>query len=328
MMRYYVKTSFGNGNVEALKICKHLSLIDPEQGKDFIFDFTRYGENNPFSNIVLANTINLFHNNHPDIDMYFHPKDGTDGYLSHIGFYQACGIKYGKELGEARASSNYVPITAINLKGFNFYDAIEDVSKKLARTLQFDSSLQDFLTYIFIETIRNSFEHAEVERVLVAAQKWPQHNLVEIAIGDSGIGVQQSLGKKFALPEKELLRFSCKPGVTAGSNFYLDPNDPWRNSGYGLYTMKELAIAYRGTFMICSGNHALGYFNYANYAEQSFDTSYKGTAISLSFPINTVRNFNSIREEIVEKGQSEALSIKGAIKTASKSSGGRYHFST
>ena len=324
-MRYFVKTTFGNGNVEALNICKNLESLQPEQGEDFVFDFSKYGENNPFSNIVLANSISLFHDNHSDIDMYFHPKDGTDGYLSHIGFYQACGIKYGKELGEARASSNYVPISAINLKGYDFYDAIVDMAQKLARTLQFDRSLQDFLTYIFTETIRNSFEHADVERVLVAAQKWPQHNLVEIAIGDSGIGIQQSLGKKFAMPEKESLRFSCKPGVSAGSNFYLDPNDPWRNSGYGLYTMKELALAYKGSFMICSGNYAFGYYNFHNYIERIFKTSYQGTAISLRFPINAVRNFDRIREEIVEKGQSEAQSIKGAIKTASKSSGGRYH---
>ncbi|MBR2844318.1 MAG: hypothetical protein IKF00_03820 [Solobacterium sp.] len=59
--------------------------------------------------------------------------------------------------------------------------------------------------------------------------------------------------------------------------------------------------------------------------EKTFDTNYRGTAIGIRFTTNTVNNFDEIRQQIVAKGEALSTQIDGAIKSASKSSGGRYH---
>lgn len=325
-MQYTIRTSFGAGNIQALYICKEIMDLIPPNDEDLVFSFLAYGENNPFSNLLLINTLRQYRKKHQDASLRCAPKT-TDGYLSHIGFYKACGIPYGKEPGEAHASPNYVPVTNINLNGTDFYRTIEENATQLAATLQFDKGLQELLTYIFVETIRNVYEHANTENVLVAAQKWPTHGLVEIAISDSGCGITKSLGRLFSTDTAGLLRLACKPGVSAKSNYrYLEKDDPWRNSGYGLYILKELALAYNGSFLLCSGDRAIRYQNNENYSETErvFDTSYHGTTLGIRFRTDTNNDFDDIRRRIVSEGQLRAAQMGGAIRSASRSSGGRY----
>lgn len=325
-MRYQVTGSRNKANIEGLNTCRELAELIPKTNEEIVFDFSEYAENNPFGNLLLINTIRRYRKEYPGIPMKCHPRE--EGYLSHIGFYKACGIPYGKEVGEARASTNYVPITEISLYGGDFYRSIDDKADKLAATLQFDIGLRKMLAYIFVETIRNVFEHADSESVLVAAQKWKSIDTVEIAISDAGCGISGSLSKCFATDEANLLRLACKPGVSAKSNYkYLERDDPWRNSGYGLFIMKELALAYGGSFLLCSGNYALRYSadEYMTEKEEVIDTDFKGTTIGLRFKTNTCNDFDEVRKRIVSIGELQAEQIKGAIRTASRSSGGRYH---
>ena len=324
-MIYSIKTNYSKANIQALHICKEISRLVPPKDEELAFDITPYGENNPFSNLILINSLRRFKLTHQNAQLKCKPKY-TDGYLSHIGFYKACGISIGKEPGEAKASSNYVPITEINLHGTDFYQIIDTRAKELAATLQFDGGLQAMLTYIFVETIRNVFEHANTEKAFVAAQKWPTRDLVEIAIADAGCGITGSLSKLFANDPEKLLRLACMPGVSAKSNYlYLAKDDPWRNSGYGLYIMKELALAYKGSFILCSGGYAIRYSREDNPDGKIYETDYFGTAIGLRFRTDTDKNFDKVRNTIVANGQKMAEQMEGAIKTASRSSGGRYH---
>lgn len=325
-MQYLIKTRYGAANTQALQICKEITELIPPRNEDLVFNFSNYGENNPFSNLLIINTLRQYKKKYSDASLRCAPKT-SDGYLSHIGFYKACGIQYGKEPGEAHASSNYVPITKINMYGTDFYRSIEEKANQLAATLQFDKGLQEMLAYIFVETVRNVYEHANTEHVLVAAQKWPTLGLVEIAISDDGCGVIDSLGRLFSTDSVGLLRLACKPGVSAKSNYrYLAKDDPWRNSGYGLYIMKELALAYDGSFILCSGEHAIRYLNDDNGSEveRLFDTTYHGTTIGIRFRTDTGNDFNAIRQRIVSEGQLKAAQMEGTIRSASRSSGGRY----
>lgn len=327
-MLYSIKTTFDKGNIEALQICKELGELIPSISERLIFDFRSYRENNPFGNLIIINSLRRFRECYQNAQLSGIPKE-IDGYLSHIGFYKAIGIDVGKNPGEAKPSNNYVPITEISLKQDDFYERVEQRAYELSTTLRFDSGLREMLKYFFIETIRNAFEHAGIDSVLVAAQKWSSKKIVEIAIADAGCGIHGSLGKKYAMDSTKLLALACEPGISAKSNYhYLDKDDPWRNSGYGLYIMKELTLAYHGSFILCSGGNALRYSNGEGVLiEEAFDTDYKGTAIGLRFYTDTDLDFCSARKEILEKGEKRARDIKGAIKKASRSSGGRYYFS-
>lgn len=139
-----------------------------------------------------------------------------------------------------------------------------------------------FLKYLFIETIRNTYEHADIGEVYLSAQKWPSKSLLEIAISDTGCGISNSLRKYRPYSdkdEKELIKLSCEPGVSSRSNYrYLEKDNVWRNSGYGLYLMRKLAVAYGGSFLICSGNYAL---RENKEGIRIFNTAYEGTTIAI-----------------------------------------------
>lgn len=311
-----------------LDICRDLRRLYPPSGEELVFDLTKYSETNPFSNLVLINSLRRYKKDHPELVLRCKPKE-QGGYLSHIGFYQAIGIDYGKMPGEARANPNYVPVTRLSFN-HTFYYEIEHLASQLAATIQFDKGLQNFLAYIFVETIRNTYEHAGMEKpnVLVAAQNWPSYNMLEVAIADDGCGVKASLEKHFAKEELGLLKYAIRPGISAKSNYrYTMKNDPWRNSGYGLYMIKESALAYNGNFTICSGGYGLRYFisEDGKPIETVYETDYQGTALGIRFRTNLDKDFSKIRRDIQMNGELLAAQTEGAIRSASKSSGGRYH---
>lgn len=239
-----------------------------------------------------------------------------------MGFYDLFNIDFGKKIGEAKPNSKYVPITRIRFD-YDFYETIDEKAKSLANLLNFDKDLSQFLEYAFVETIRNTYEHSKAEEVFVCAQKWPTMDLVEIAIVDRGCGVAQAMSRLYKeRTEEELMQLALQPGVSAKSNHaYLDKNDYWRNSGYGLYILNELAPIYNGSFLFCSGGVAL--HNTIN-GIKLHSTLYQGTAIAIRIRTDTDNNFNVIRRQVLQRGEKQAHHIEGAIKRASKSSGGFY----
>ena len=251
---------------------------------------------------------------------------GIETYLSHLGFYQMIGADYGRQLGEARASDNYVPITKITFGGEFFYQTIEEKSKELAALLKFDKRLSDFLEYLFVETIRNVYEHADINEVYLSAQKWPSKKMLEISISDIGCGVYNSLRKYrpySGKDEETLIRLACDPGVSSRSNFsYLDKDDVWRNSGYGLYLMRKMSVAYGGSFLICSGNYAL---REDRNGIKTLNTKYQGTTVAIRIKTDLALDFETVRREILTKGEAESSDVPTSIHSASKSSGGHYN---
>ena len=322
-MEYKIETKYGHGNNQALKIASDISAIDLPDTESVLFDFAGYSENNPFSNLLIANSIRAFRKNHKN-KCQLCPNHET--YLSHLGFYQMIGVDYGKQMGEARSSDNYVPITKVTFNG-DFYQTIEGKSEELAALLKFDTELSAFLKYLFIETIRNTYEHADVGELYLSAQKWKSKSLLEIAISDTGCGICNSLRKYMpysAKDEKELIRLACNPGISSRSNYrYLEKDNAWRNSGYGLYLMRKLAVAYGGSFLICSGNYAL---RENNNGIEMFNTTYTGTTIAIRIKTDQKLNFEDVRHKILLAGEKEASDVQTSIHSASKSSGGHYSY--
>ena len=321
-MEYKIETTYGCGNRQALNIASDILSLDLPSTENVLFDFTKYNENNPFSNLLIANSIRVYVMNHKN-KCQLRPNNET--YLSHLGFYQMIGVDYGKQLGEARASDNYVPITKITFGG-DFYQTIEEKSKELAALLKSDEQLSDFLEYLFVETIRNVYEHADINEVYLSAQKWPSKEMLEIAISDTGCGVYNSLRKYRTYSDKDeetLIKLACDPGVSSRSNFsYLDRDDAWRNSGYGLYLLRKLSVAYGGSFLICSGNYAL---RENDSGVKILKTRYQGTTIAIRIKTDLALDFETVRHAILRTGEAESLDVPTSIHSASKSSGGHYN---
>lgn len=322
IMTYDVITSYGHGNEQALATMKAIDSLASTNDNHIVINFKQFGENTPFNVLAIASYLNYYRKQHPEYKFSLIPKE-SDNFLSHLGFYQMIGADFGKRIGEARSTANCVPIREI-VFDYNFYNDIECRAKELAKLLGFDKNLEEFISYILIETIRNVYEHAQVEKAFVCAQKWPTKNLVEIAIVDMGVGIAKALGTRYAgKSEKELMYLSLNPGISARSNYsYLEKNDPWRNSGYGLYMLKRLAVLYGGSFLLCSKKIAL---QQSQDGIKEFETVFPGTAIAIHFRTDTENNFNTLRDQIIWEGESEAQFGDSTIKKASRSSGGHYN---
>lgn len=322
MAKYEIRTEGDQCNLQALRIAADISALTVANDEEVVFDFRKYDENNPFSNLLIANTLRNYKKQHQN-PCRLHPHKNT--YLDHLGFYQMIGAQHGKRLGEAKASDNYVPITRIDFGDDPHvtYKAIVDKSKELAALLKFDSQLSECLVYLFKETLRNSYEHAEIGDVYLAAQKWRSKSLLEIAISDTGCGICNSLrnwSPYSTKSEEELIRLSCEPGVSARSNFgYLDKSDGWRNSGYGLYCLRKLAIAYGGSFLLCSGKYA---FFENKHANRIYRTEYQGTTIAIRIRTDVNCNFGKELTKICDIGEKQSSRIPNSIRSASLSSNG------
>lgn len=323
-MIYKVKTTRNNGNYEALKIASEISAIDLPHSETITFDFTEYNENYPFSNLIIANSINNFKKRNKN-ERFLKPYRGT--YLKHMGFYNMFGANYGNRMGEAESNCQHVPIEKVtfDVDIYQNYRMIEEKSEKLVALLKFDTALSAFLKYLFIEAMRNTYEHADVQELYLTAQKWKKKPLLEIAISDTGCGICNSLRKYITYSskdEKELILLACNPGISARSNFsFFEKEDPLRNSGYGLYAMRKLAVAYGGSFWICSGNYAL----YEDrHGFKIFNTNYSGTTIAIRVATNVNLDFNAERKRILSEGEKEAQKNMDTIHSASKSSSGQY----
>lgn len=320
-----IESTYDHGNVEVLDSLLEINRIDPK-AEEVVFDLSRYNECNPFNNLLIAQTLKNFKKNHPTTNRKVIPcrNNNTNSYLQHLGFYKFFGAEYGKDIGVAQPNSHYVPITPIAFD-WDFYDNIGKNADKLANLFHFDKDLHNFMKYVFIETIRNVFEHADTkDNAYISAQTWERSHLVEIAIIDSGCGISNALKKTIRdSSEPELLRMATSPGISAKSNHsYLEKEDKWRNSGYGLYILKRLALEYGGSLMVCSNNYCDYY--HKNGTISHYSTFYPGTALAIRFKTDQAISFEETRSKIVKEGERESNSISGAIKSASKSSGGHY----
>ena len=87
-MKYDVCTSFGNGNMEALSIIKEIAALEVPNDEEIIFDFRQYNENNPFSNLVIANAVRDCASH---IEQRKRLLPHASNYLAHLGFYHMIG---------------------------------------------------------------------------------------------------------------------------------------------------------------------------------------------------------------------------------------------
>jgi len=243
-------------------------------------------------------------------------------YLAHIGFFQWLGIGVGKTPGAASGGATWLPVTTITRMeldkrmaetGKPLGSVIHNECERLARlvTQSHQLKVNAPLAYCLREVIRNVFEHAQTDRCVLCVQKCSDGN-VELAVIDQGRGIRRSLEERFNFDtDQEALRHALQPGVSrTPSN---DPEDPWGNSGFGLFVLSELGREL-GIFRIISGTAALCL---ALEEVREEEAAFQGTAIQLRLRRPSGRNLSQCIESIIARG--EATSIGERARRASKS---------
>jgi len=247
---------------------------------------------------------------------------GAISYLGHFGFFQFIGIDVGNNPNEAQGGKNFLPITKIEKEEFNTRNKAiqEQIAKKsydLATVIypcKSDISKVDMLAFCLRETIRNVFEHAQIDNCYVMAQRWRNGN-AEIAIADEGIGIPNSLSISHEITNpRSAIRLAIQPGITSSAEKQSD--DKWQNTGFGLYVLSEVGNSCGSFTLLSDGNMLVREGDEDTWVP----TPVNGTIVKLRVTTNDSDYFPNILQNIVATGEKEAENIPGAIKFASKGS--------
>lgn len=255
-------------------------------------------------------------------------------YAAWMGFYKACNIDYGNNPGDAPGSSTYIPVIFQSVSdlignaehvGLRIQSIARDLAQRLVR--QQSGSLVNIVEYSFREIIRNVAEHSQSQTIGFCAQFWssgPNRGIVEIAIIDHGVGLRSTLSKNPFLNivcDEDALKYALAPGISGKvyKGVELRKNDPWQNSGYGLYMNYRLCNE-GGSFYIGSGSKGL--FRYKGAEDNRyFTTNIQGTVLRLRLAIQNLRNPEDLLARFTHEGESLSQKImEGAIPNASRMS--------
>jgi ABC-type transporter Mla MlaB component len=306
------------------------------------FDFSNFGRVEPFGMLVVAHAIRQFKNRSPKTTIVPTglPQNDAESYASHMGFFKACDISLGKNPGQAKGNTRYLPITYqstadLATGGEHLGTQIERLSLKLAQMLTQQTSgvLVDTLTYSFREIIRNVAEHSQSPDFGYCAQYLYAEGTVEIALIDQGIGLRTSLAHNpFVAPhltdDRDALKYAIMPGIS-GKAYKGAPqkaDDVWNNSGFGLYMNYRLCNE-GGSFFIANGDAGL-------HREHGDDNRYHnchlpGVGLRLRLDVSKLNHLDEMLKRFAKEGESVAQQFsEGAVPNASATSKMiRYDFS-
>lgn len=283
---YRMPAEFTDETVLALR--KQLEQLG--DAAQYTFDFGASRHFGPLGMVLAAAVIRQFRSSKPD-SRFTAIGFEVKGYAAHMGFFQAFGLDHGKKPGEASGSSTYIPVTVEPQAEFfkelgrfdgGMHDTLDARALELAQMLcrAKEGPSVETSQYSLREALRNCVEHSECENVSFCAQYWPTMHRVEIAVYDDGVGIAATLATNSSLyvpSDLVALRYALMPGVSKVPRTKKRSDNPWANSGYGLYMLSRLC-GEGGRFLIASGASAI---RIQDNKQRSAASTVRGTALQL-----------------------------------------------
>ncbi len=317
----------------SIQFAKNLKKVSPSD--HCVIDFGQVNKVRPFGMLRTACAIREFIGQYSEgtlFEIRHRPNNSYNkraiNYAAHMGFFQACGLEFGKTPGEG-AGKTHVPIAILKtselLEGYGHHGPqVEKLAALLTRQL-LRKHANDHLEPVaisFDEIVRNVIDHSRSDFIGYCAQYWPSTDLVEIAIADFGIGLRQTLELNPRLninSDRDALKNAILPGISGkvSNNARSDPYDRWANSGYGLYLIYRLCNE-AGNFYMCSGQTGM-YLTKDPSKNIYFDTNFNGTILRLRLYPQKLDDFQTLWDRFVLEGELHASeSNNGAVLSASK----------
>lgn len=329
-----VTVSFPNDCSEDA-LFKFCSDVFSHKGEDkLVIDFSHMGRITPFTMVYVAKMIRDFNRNNPSTHVSCCGHEGKE-YAANMAFFRAFGLKHGREPGCIDGNGNFVPYQILRVqtivdeasKEWEIeQNIIERRAKSLAQILSREesSNLVDALTFSIREVMRNVFEHSNSKTIEYCAQYWESYNKVEIAVIDNGIGLKKSLSANPFVQvstDSDAIQQALMPAISSKNykGARIDTNDPWHNSGFGLYMINRISRL-GGNFTICSGNHGI---KLDSARKRHIDLGHycQGTAVRMVLNTNKLHKLSEMLAGFKVDGYEVAKQINGVgIYTASAAS--------
>lgn len=287
----------------ALAFAKQIAILP--NAPEYVVDFVNMKHVEPFGMLLVSSEIRKLarRDARPTIHCA-NFKHHT--YSAHMGFFRSFDLAHGNAPGEARGSSNYLPITIFETaqvaseafhKGLELGAQIEAISARMSAMLSGADSgdMFDTLTYSIREIARNVVEHSGAERFGICAQHWPSRRRVEVAILDRGMGLQRGLSQNphiDASDDKKAINYALMPAVSGkvfkGSR---RAKGNWVNSGFGLYLTNRICRN-GGNFFIASGD--TGMLLNRGEGKRYFPCSIDGTAVRMTMDTSRIADLRNV----------------------------------
>lgn len=287
-------------------------------------DFATMGRIEPFCLVYLSKALRDITNRNIHKTIWCRNHQNKD-YASHMGFFKSFHLDHGKMPGEAMGSTTYLPITCLTIEELNNealqeWEPVQEVIERRAKSLseklsqQSSTNLVDTLTFSIREIMRNIFEHSGASCIWYCAQYWPIYGNAEISILDEGIGIQQSIRINPFLEVKndsDAIQQAIMPGISSKNykGVRVDRNNPWHNSGYGLYMTSRLCRN-GGAIYIGSGWHGI-LLNESGKVHFNLNHYCQGTVIKLDLSISKLGQLSTQLSAFKNEGYQIASQIKG-----------------
>lgn len=289
-----------------------------------IIDFSSMGRIEPFTMVYVAKVIREFNRNNPQTKVFCCGFENKQ-YAANMAFFRAFGLKHGREPSCTDGNDRFVPFTILRVKTIvdeashewkAEQDIIEARSEQLAQILaqQETSDLVDALTFSIREVMRNVFEHSKSRSIEYCAQYWPTYHKVEISFADNGIGLMKSLKDNPYIQvqcDADAIQQALMPAVSSKNyeGARVDRDDPWHNSGFGLYMINRLCRL-GGSFIICSGYHGIKLGD-AGKTHINLKHYCNGTVVRMVLNTARLESLSKMLTHFREEGYEVAKLIKG-----------------
>ncbi len=322
---------YSSNEVDIFDFCSQVHACPAEE--ELTVNFSSMGRIEPFTMTYVAKIIRDYLRKHSK-QMYctgFEDKD----YAANMAFFRAFGLKHGREPNCTEGNDRFVPFTILRIQTIKDeaskewkveQEIIERRAEHLAQILsqQESSDLVDALTFSIREIMRNVFEHSESKSIEYCAQYWPSYHKVEIAILDHGIGLKESLNNNPFIEvecDSDAIQQALMPAISSKSykGAYIDKNDPWQNSGFGLYMISRICRL-GGSFLICSGDHGI---KLDEQSKEHIELGHKceGTSVRIILNTSKLSQLSTMLSSFRDEGYEIAKEIKNVgVYTASAAS--------
>lgn len=298
----------------ALIFSQQLSKIDLNREKVVSINVRNFAKNNgriePFAALFVINSYKSFLKKASQKGLkvnilYTREKQIVNTYAKSLRFYSSLGLPFGTNPDEdyrGYSKSSFIPIMKVDIsslkKSVDEYTEIKNISKQISTVVARGSEdLYKYINYCVIELLRNIVEHSETKHIWYAAQYWSKENAVEISIMDEGVGLQNSL-KEVLEDEEEILKIALFPGCSSKpTTHYIGDNAD--NSGFGLFMISHMGKE-NGKFVIASNHEIL----MLDHSSEIYDkkSGAEGTIIRLKLDIDTLKDYELNKEELIKKG--------------------------
>jgi anti-sigma regulatory factor (Ser/Thr protein kinase) len=168
-------------------------------------------------------------------------------YLARMKLFEMLGKQSPYSIEEHESAGRFIPLTQIRTQ--------EEQTKfitEMIPLLHLSTQHADAIKYTVGELVRNVLEHAYTkDGAFVAAQYYPQANIVRLGICDTGVGILSSIHQAWpASSDLEAIKLALTPGITGTTR---REGGTAVNAGAGLFFIKSMAAVARDYFVIYSG---------------------------------------------------------------------------